>query len=458
MTHSADTEIVTPQERSRVQLTPWLIALAILGSSLALAYRFFALINSYAVNLLFFDQWDFYRPLFREQGLWGMFIYQHGPHRQGLGGVVIALVAGLTGWNSRADAFAVGAIIAGAMLVALYLKRHLFRTLTFADVIIPLIFLNTLQYESLVITPNPAHGAVPLLLVVCSALAWELRPALARYTALVVLNFLLIFTGFGIFMGLITPALLALDIFQQARSGRKNAWLPPLIALALALMSIYAFSIGYVFEPAIACFHFPYQRPWEYPWFIGLMLARFIGLGYAALPLPAAIIGCALFALMGSVGIYHTMILVRSGLQRNPTSLAIALLIGFSLIFCANTAVGRICAGIEGSQASRYMTLLIPAFFGLYLHLLSLHSTPIRYVALALCIALLLPLPLQSNDAKVIQGFTEGKQRWKECHLRTGRIDHCVRVSGLAIYPAPQEIKERLAYLKEHHLNLFADQ
>jgi hypothetical protein len=104
------------------------------------------------------------------------------------------------------------------------------------------------------------------------------------------------------------------------------------------------------------------------------------------------------------------------------------------------------------------MTLLIPAFFGLYLHLLSLRSTPIRYVALALCIALLLPLPLQSKDAKLMQGFTEGKQRWKECHLRTGRIDHCVRVSGLTIYPAPQEIKERLAYLKQHHLNLFADQ
>src|SRR6266545_2831683 len=99
--------------------------------------------------------------------------------------------------------------------------------LTLADAIIPLIFLTTAQYESLVITPNPAHGALPVLLVLLSTLAWGVRHALSRYTAVVVLNFLLIFTGFGLFMGLITPALLALDTFQQARTGHSNAWVPP---------------------------------------------------------------------------------------------------------------------------------------------------------------------------------------------------------------------------------------
>jgi hypothetical protein len=453
----ADNDISPPWVRSRAMLMPWLVALAVL-SSIALAYRFFALIDTYAVNLLFSDQWDTYNPLFREQGLWDLFSYQHGPHRQGLGSIVTKIVAGLTEWNSRAEAFTVGAIIIGAMLAAFYLKRRLFGTLALADAIIPLIFLTTTQYESLVITPNPAHGALPLLLVLLSALAWGLRQSLARYTAVVVLNFLLIFTGFGLFMALITPLLLALDTYQQARTGRSNAWVAPLVALAVALASVYAFSVGYVFQSAIVCFHFPHQRPWEYPWFVGLMFARFLGVSYGPAVALASILGCALLILMVGVLIHHMLILVRSGTRGRGASTAITLLIGYSLVFCTNTAIGRICAGLDSGQSSRYMTLLIPACFGLYLHILTLRFTPVRYVALVLYAMLLLPLPWHTSDTDVARGFTDGKKRWKACYLKIEDIERCDHEARFSPYPAPPELKARLAYLKQHHLNLFAEQ
>lgn len=458
MNHMVDNDISAPWERSRAIVTPWLVALAILGSVVAMAYRFFALINSYAVNLLFSDQWDIYNALFREQGFWALFSYQHGPHRQGLGALVIRIVAGLTEWNSRADAFTVGVIIVCAMLVAFYLKRRLFGSLTLADAIIPLIFLTTTQYESLVITPNPAHGALPVLLVLLSVLAWGMRNAPARYTAVVVLNFLLIFTGFGVFMGLITPLLLALDIFQQIRTGRSNAWVPPLVALAFALMSIYVFSIGYIFQPQIACYQFPHPRPWEYPWFIGLMFARFLGLSYRPAMVPASILGGALLILLVGVLIYHMLMLVRMGMRGRGISAAITIMIGYSLLFCANAAVGRICAGVDSGQSSRYMTLLPPAFFGLYLHLLTLRRMPVRYGALVLFAALLLPLPWHASDTDVARGFTAGKQRWKACYLKIEDIERCDHDTKFSLYPAPPELKARLAYLKQHHLNLFADQ
>jgi hypothetical protein len=452
----ADNDIPPAWVRSRALLMPWLVALAIL-SSIALVYRFFALIDTYAVNLLFSDQWDIYDPLFREQGLWALFSQQHGPHRQGLGAIVIAIIAGLTQWNSRADAFTVGSIITGAMLAALYLKRRLFGALSITDAIIPLIFLTTTQYESLVITPNPAHGALPVLLVLLSALAWSLRHSLARYTAIVVLNFLLIFTGFGLFMGLITPPLLALDTYQQARDRRGKAWVPPFAALGAALASIYAFSIGYVFEPAIACFRFPHQRPLEYPWFVGLILARFLGVSYGPAMALASVLGSALLVLMVGVLIYHLIILARSGLRDRYISMAIVLLIGYSLVFCANTAIGRICAGPGSSQSSRYMTLLIPAFFGLYIHLQTLRRAPVRYAALALCAALLLPLPSHTrDDIQVTRGFTDGKLLWKACYLRTENIKRCDSEAKFLVYPTSPALKERLAYLKQHQLNLFA--
>src|SRR5262249_47024882 len=153
-----------------------------------------------------------------------------------------------------------------------------------------------------------------------------------------------------------------LDAYQQARASHGKTW-APLIALALCLASIYAFSIGYVFRPAIGCFQFPHERPWEYPWFMGLMFARFIGVSYAQSAALAAILGGVLLVLMVAVLVRHTLILVKSATNGSHTSRAIAILIGYSLVFCANTAIGRICGGLEDSQSSRYATLLIPAFF-----------------------------------------------------------------------------------------------
>ena len=155
---------------------------------------------------------------------------------------------------------------------------------------------------------------------------------------------------------------------------------------------------------------------------------------------------------------HHMLILVRSGMHGRGTSTAIALLIGYSLVFCTNTAIGRICAGLDSGQSSRYMTLLIPAFFGLYLHILTLRLTPVRYATLVLSAALLLPMPWHANDTEVTRGFTDGKQRWKACYLKTENIERCDRVAGFLIYPATHELKGRLAYLKQHHLNLFAKQ
>ena len=55
---------------------------------LGLALRLFQLIDRYAVNIFFSDQWDFNRAtLFESHSLWEMFRWQHGS-RQGLGALV----------------------------------------------------------------------------------------------------------------------------------------------------------------------------------------------------------------------------------------------------------------------------------------------------------------------------------------------------------------------------------
>jgi hypothetical protein len=449
---------VRPQiSHSDTALQVWLVRSLYVFVCLVLIYRIFSLINTYAVNILFSDQWDIYNPLFWGQGWWELFNYQHGPHRQGVGGLVLGITAHLTNWNTRADAFVVGTILVLAMLAALWLKYRLFAAPTFTDVIIPLIFLTTAQFESLVITPNPAHGAVPVLLVVLFALAWTIPQNGIRYTAIAVLNVLLIYTGFGIFMGLITPAVLVLDAIHRWKDRENNVWLP-LFTFMLGLASLYAFSREYRFAPAISCFSFPHERPLEYVWFVGLMFARFFGVNYTLTPRLAMLVGIALFAAILGVVLYHGLRVLRQGLRTNQTSLIITMLLGYTLIYAANTAIGRVCNGIEGGQSSRYMTLVIPAFFALYLYLCSLKPQQLQIAGSIIYVSLLLGLPFFSGpaDVQMMQGFTNGKQQWRECYLAERDITQCDQFTGFKVYPSPN-FQDKLDYLQHHRLSFFAE-
>src|ERR1700722_14135726 len=105
--------------------------------SLAAALHLATAAWRYSVNILFWDQWDFYMPLFQNASFWSIFNWQHGVHREGIGLVLDKLVLYLTGWNSRAEAmFMVGALFA-ATVVALWLKQKLFGGLGYGDIVIP---------------------------------------------------------------------------------------------------------------------------------------------------------------------------------------------------------------------------------------------------------------------------------------------------------------------------------
>src|SRR5256885_2369142 len=189
--------------------------LLVLSCYAAISIKFFRFISQYAVNLFITDQWDFHRAtLFEEHSFWEIFRWQHGPHRQGLGGVISKLVDPFFHWSSRAQSFEAGIIILLAAIFALYLKRRLFGRIDYFDVAIPLLFLTRNQFEPLIAATNISHGPVPLLLMMFYCLAWTLQHRLARYICIVTVNFLLIYTGFGIFAGFITPVLLLFEYFH----------------------------------------------------------------------------------------------------------------------------------------------------------------------------------------------------------------------------------------------------
>ncbi len=153
------------REKSRDGVKHYLPHVLVVGTYLLLRAQLFSLISLYAVNVLFSDQWEFDdAPLFQHHFIWEMFRWQHGQQRQGLGALSQKLIepyiTGIPAMN-----FGIGAIIVIAALVALLLKMRLYGAIRYSEVVIPCLFLTPRRWESVVLTANPTHAFLPLLLI-----------------------------------------------------------------------------------------------------------------------------------------------------------------------------------------------------------------------------------------------------------------------------------------------------
>jgi hypothetical protein len=434
-------------------------------SSIAFSFlvvaRWWYYVDAYSINLLFWDQWDFYDAFFEKKNLWELFRWQHGPHYQGFGFIIAKAVALLSGWNTRTEAFVIGGAVCLAMVAALGLRSLLGPRLRWTDAAIPLIFLTPIQYELFAGTPNLSHGSVPLLLLMLYVLVWAAWRRPTRYAAILTLNFLLIYTGFGVFIGIITPCLFGAEALHAHRArDEKGLWLA-LTCVVGSLLSAWSFFVGYRFVPAVEGFQFPIGEWWHYPQFMALILANFCGI--KGVTVFSYIIGFFLMFLMGVLTLVHADRALRPRVTTPESSsdAIIAVLTAFSLIFCANTAIGRISLGLPAAQSSRYITYLIPGFFGIYLWLIALPQGTMRQFLLMVAVVGLIAasFPLREADRNTLNWYAEGKTRWKATYLQTEDIETATHAANFPIYPAPERtgLKQKLEYLKKEKLNLYLD-
>src|SRR5258706_4771960 len=261
---------------SRAFHAPSLFVAAVI---LALSYNFFSFISKYSTNVLFFDQWDFLTLFFNGQAtLTGLFLAQHGPHREGVGLWADKALYALTDWNVRAESFMIGGSVFVAMLLALWVKKRLFGGLSYSDVSIPLMFLTLAQDEALIGTPNPAYGGFPLAMILLYCVALLQRNSYLRYGLILIINFCLIYTGFGVFMGIVTIGVCALDCYWRLRRITSVPAALPAVALLIAVASLGSFFLRYTFVSAVDCFEFPRRDLAAYPKYMPVMFANFGGL------------------------------------------------------------------------------------------------------------------------------------------------------------------------------------
>jgi hypothetical protein len=458
-----EVEIQAPSRSQRTwrSLRRYSLHLVVAVAYLVSARRLLDIPRRYAVNIFNGDQWDFNNAtLFQRHSLWQAFRWQHGPPRQGLGAVLQRLLDPLIRWNTRYEALGSGAVIFIAAVLGLYLKKRLFGSIGWSDIIIPLLFLTPAEFGTLLFSANPAHGPLPLLLMVLYCLAWTVRPELCKYAFVLVVDFVMTYTGFGLFIGFITPLLLVADIFHDRRKFSVRVRVGSGVAVLGSLLSLASFFVGYKMEPAASCFS-PWPRnPLQYGRFISLMLANFVGVkGTGFWPtLAGCVIGigmllCLSMAVKG---------LLSSSAQWNR-SVVICALLGYCLLFCVNAAYGRLCLGLEMAQSSRYMIYLVPGFLAVYLYGLDQRKRTTRGSTVfgVLLVALLSSFHLNYGDRLLMEASGRHKRAWRDCYLARHDIEQCNELTKFKIYPFPPQVthlQEKLDFLERTRLNLYANE
>jgi hypothetical protein len=288
-------------------------------------------------------------------------------------------------------------------------------------------------------------------------MAWLITPRPVAYAVILIINYLLVFTGFGLFMGFISIGLFLIESYRQTRDGWNKRLIGALIALSLAIFSVVLFANGYKFDPAADCFGFSMTYLSRYPFFMGIMFGGLIRVSRSS---TVILFGLGLFLLTLIIFVHHLRILLKRDGSPNNKSLVISILLGYSLIYSLSVAIGRACLGVEFAWSSRYVTLMLPATLGIYLHILTINKKYFRLSAIVVLtlMVLLSIVPLGSRDSQVVDFYRSGKQEWKDCYLNLGDIDACNQRTGFSIYPTNNNNLEwKFTYLREHGLNLYHD-
>ena len=470
--------LALPESKSRIRWTTLFVVAATLG----LAARLYHLIDLHAVDLLFYDQIELYEAFLDDPSAWTLFRWQHGPHRQGLPFLTTHLLAELTDWNVRADAFHVFAWMLVAVVLALGLRRRLFGPFSPTDVAIPLLLLTPAAYGIYVHASNASHCAGPLalLLLFCHALLIQARRW--RYAALVALDFVLVHTGFAVFAGALAPLLLALAAWRDRREGRPRDALFALAGAALCLVWIGVFLIGYTARNGLDAVTAPPDLT-RLASYVALMFANLLGqkdpgaltVAIGAIPALAALV-LAIHELVRIAAANGpaprpadetaqpapTPPQARDALDPTRASSIVFFLTAFTLLYVAATAVGRIQFGLSGAQSSRYVPLLAPAFLGIYLATFRLERRGLRLALGALLVGALLraSFPMHPLEESFMIELAKKKRAFVAAYQETGSIEQASRRARLRIDPfrdPRRSTDETFAGLREHGRSFFAD-
>lgn len=415
------------------------------ASFISLGFKFFRFIIRYSENIVVWDQWDVFDYIVKDTNLLGILSYQHNEHRIGLSLLVEKILAYFTSWNTQIETIFIGILIFSASIVALLLKRKLSGKFEIYDIIIPYLFLNLYQWENL-IWGFQIGFVLPLFWLLIVTFTYTLENSFKRNLAITILSLVSAYSHFhGLFVGLISVLFFFLNLFKVKV---KKERLEYFLFLVLNVLVVSSYFVGYRKAPFYGTTDLNIK---EHLLYIFVQINGFwgnhsINILTALVPLLAVVMLCKSFwASLKS--------------QKFAKVWPICALFIFSLLFSLSTSFGRAGLGSASGITSRYMTLVIPMYFGMYLYLALDVSKKLKGVILPFVLIVFVFISSQNNFVNYKEAVMR-KERlsgWKSCYLEKSDYAYCDREIGMTTYHSPQKISldQKLEYLKERRLNFF---
>ncbi|MBM3256364.1 MAG: hypothetical protein FJZ04_02760 [Candidatus Moranbacteria bacterium] len=392
--------------------------------SLALLCNFGFFVYKNSVDIPFWDEWDV-ADLIMQKGNWLETVtHQHNEHRIGVGLALMKILAPLTNWSQLAEIAVVSLEIIMSCLLALYAKKKISRKITLWDLIIPLIFLNILQWGN-IISAFQMTFVFPLLFLFLGV--WSLTVEnTAKRNALIVIFSLL--GAFSSFHGLFIPAVFIFFLAAESLLNRFRQWRISLPAIAAEIMIIAAYFWGYEkkFQAALNL-----KPDFQTLDFFTVLLAN--GFFYHAgvsqkYGLNYILTALAVLALV--YGLYRVAIVRKNELA----SWIGVLLIIYSFLFALSITLGRSAFGIGQASETRYITfsMLIP--LGIYFILGSIRRKNLaKFVLVVVLLGGLFSYPSSVGDS--VTAGVETRKNALQCYEKTeaGGYDACFKI--MPLYP-----------------------
>lgn len=406
-------------------LPPTVVGRVLLVLAVLLALRLLGLTWLLAVNVPFSDQWALLTRLyngFQWSDAAIAFIWQHGPHRQGLSFSLVLPAYHFSDWNVRLDSLWTAAVQLLAGALALRLRRRLLPApWSIWDVVLLLAFWGVCTFETVVVAPNASHSIFPLLLLMLLLNVWLAAPSLLNQWALIALVVSLGFTGFGLTA---LPALMMvalLDAWRGTGTQRQRS----VVVLAAGVLTLLAFLHRYQFVVAADGFQVLRPDPTDYLRFMAAMLSHFLLMLQRSSPWILYPVGAVLLTIWVGMCLWGVRRLIRpAGDPDGERALwqVCVVLTGCSLVFALLTAYGRAQLGVGSAMASRYTALLMPGLLALYL-LLFRHRERWAVLLLALLLLFAARVLPETREAWLLGRYYAGmKLCWIELHQATGSV------------------------------------
>ena len=408
-----------------------------------LGFKFFRFIWRFSENILFWDQWDTFDAVLVNNNLTQVFLFQHNEHRMGVPLLIIKLMAHLTNWNVRFETFLTGLVIFTSAILALILKNKLTKKLEIYDIIIPFLFLNLYQWENL-IWGFQIGFVLPLFWLMLSVYVFTLKQSTTRDVVLLVISLLSAYSHFhGLFVSILIGIFFALNFSVEKTRRRQYGFL-----FILTTFVMISYFLNYRESRYLGPGNYDIIEIFRY---FAYQINGFIGLFSKKLP-----VYLLSFFTLGTF--VHLLIKtnIKKNLLRNYSIFSLYL---FTFMFSIATAVGRLGVGLDSAYTSRYATLIIPLFLGIYFYLQRFLRSERKTLVLTFALAFYVFISAQNNHFNYI--YAENRKislaNWKQCYLEHESLDFCEKTKGYIIYHSPEKIdlESKLYYLKRNRLNFY---